>query len=58
MAVQRPSFRKLLLTLLDDPEDVLAVPSEAVATYPNAGVLGSSLEAGTYMYRDLQDSYL
>ena len=58
MAAHRPSFRKLFLTLVDSPEEVLSVPTEILGTYHLAGVLGSPLEAGQILYRDLQDRYL
>ena len=58
MAAHRPSFRKLFLTLVDSPEEVLSVPTETLGTYNLAGVLGSPLEAGQNLYRDLQDRYL
>ena len=57
MAAQRPSFRDLLLALLDDPKVVLSIPPEALDTHSHAGVLGSPLEAGEHMYRDLQYRY-
>ena len=57
MAAQRPSFRDLLLALLDDLKVVLSIPQEALDTHSNAGVLGSPLEAGEDMYRDLQYRY-
>ena len=57
VAAQRPSFRELLLALLDDPKVVLSIPPETIGANPLAGVLGSQLEAGENMYRDLQDRY-
>ena len=57
MADQRPSFRDLLLTLLDNLKEVLSIPQEDLDTHSHAGVLGSPLEAGEHMYRDLQDRY-
>ena len=57
MAAQRPSFRDLLLALLDDPKVVLSIPREALDTHNHAEVLGSPLEAGEHMYRDLQARY-
>ena len=53
----RPSFRELLLTLLSNPKTVLSIPQEALNTHNLAGVLGSPLEAGANMYRDLQNKY-
>ena len=51
---QRPKFRELLLSLLNDKDDVLAIPQKALDTHPLAGVLGSPLEAGEGMYLDLK----
>ena len=58
MAACRPSFRELLLTVLDSPEKVLLIPPGTLSTHHLAGVLGSPLEAGESLYRDLQDKYL
>ena len=57
MAGQRPSFRELLLILLGNPKAVLSIPREALSTHNLAGVLGSPLEAGANMYRDLLNKY-
>jgi hypothetical protein len=57
VAGQRPSFRELLLSLLSNPRVVLSIPREALNTHNLAGVLGSPLEAGANMYRDLQNKY-
>lgn len=57
-AAHRPSFRKLFITLLDSPEEVLSVPMAILGAHYLAGVLGSPLEAGESLYRDLQDRYL
>ena len=53
----RPSFRELLLSLLSSPKVVLSIPQEALNTHKLAGVLGSPLEVGANMYRDLQNKY-
>ena len=58
MTSQRPSFRELLLTLLNNPEEVLSIPPGTLGTQHLAGVLGSPLEAGEGLYRDLRDRYL
>ena len=58
MATQRPSFRELLLTLLNIPNAILSTPQEALDTHSLAGVLGSTLSAGENMYRDLQNRYM
>ena len=57
MAGLRPSFRELLLTLLRNPKAVLSIPQEALDTHNLAGVLGSPLDVGESMYRDLQNKY-
>ena len=54
----RPTFQKILLTLLGDDKALLAVPTEERATHSLAGVLGSPLEAGHGMYLTRQQSYL
>ena len=58
MAAQRPSFRELLLTLLNVPNTILSNPQEALDTHSLAGVLGSTLTSGENMYRDLQERYV
>ena len=58
MAAQRPSFRELLLTLLNVPNAILSIPQEALDTHSLAGVLGSTLTSGENMYRDLQERYV
>lgn len=58
VAAHRPSFRKLFITLLDSPEEVLSVSTGMLGAHHLAGVLGSPLEAGESLYRDLQDRYL
>ena len=51
----RPKFQHILLSLLDDDDALQAIPEEDKATHTMAGVLGSPLEAGYYMY--LQEQY-
>lgn len=58
MAAHRPSFRKLFITLLDNPKEVLSAPAGVLDTHSLAGMLGSPLEAAGSLYRDLQDRYL
>ena len=58
VAAERPSFRELLLTLLNIPEAILSIPQEALDTHNLAGVLGSPLEAGGNMYGELQNRYI
>ena len=58
MVANRPSFRELFLAFLDSPEEVLSIPPGSPSAHHLAGVLGSPLEAGGSLYRDLQDRYL
>lgn len=53
----RPKFRTIHLSLLDNKERVLAIPQEAIETHQLAGVLGSPLSAGEKMYSDLAKQY-
>jgi hypothetical protein len=57
VATNRPGFREVLLSLLDNAEEMISIPPEALDTHPLAGVLGSPLEAGENMYPDLQSQY-
>ena len=54
----RPKFRDLVLALTGGEADVLSIPQEALDTHQFAGVLGSPLEAGINMYKDLQKKYI
>lgn len=54
MSDERPKFREVLLSLLKDKENVLAIPQEALDSHQLAGVLGSPIEAGDGMYLDLK----
>ena len=58
LAADRPEFRQILLSLLDNPDGVLSIPQEDLETHQLAGVLGSVLEAGENMYCGLRDRYL
>lgn len=52
---QRPDYKDLLRVLTSNKEDVLAIPHEDIpADHTEAGVLGAPLEAGIFLYRDLQ----
>ena len=53
----RPSFRELFLALTGDISQVLLIPQTDGEIHPLAGVLGSPLEAGKNMYKDLQNKY-
>ena len=55
---ERPNFRSIHLNLLENEEDVLSIPQEALDTHQLAGVLGSPLKAGERMYEDLQTRYI
>ena len=55
---ERPNFRSIHLNLLENEEDVLSIPQEALDTHQLAGVLGSPLKAGERMYEDLQIRYI
>lgn len=56
--MMRPSFREVMLTLVDSEGKVLSIPEEDSSTHPLAGVLGAHLEAGENMYQGLQRRYL
>ena len=58
VVASRPGFREIFLSLLDTPENMLSIPSEALDTHHLAGIIGSPLEAGENMYIDLRDKYL
>ena len=55
---ERPNFRSIHLRLLENEQDVLSIPQEALDTHQLAGVLGSPLKAGERMYEDLQTKYI
>ena len=50
----RPKFRDIFLKLTDRDENVLSLPGGI----PTTNVLGSSLEYGEHLYKDLQEKYL
>ena len=54
----RPSFRELFLALTGDKSQVLLIPQADGETHPLAGVLGSPLEAGKKLYKELQNKYI
>ena len=54
IARRRPTFRDLLLALVENETVVLHIPPEAMNSHPQAGVLGAPLEAGENMYKDTQ----
>ena len=42
-------------TVTNNPQEVLSIPQETLDAHKLAGVLGSPLEVGKNMYKDLQD---
>ena len=54
----RPNFRELVLALTGDKSEVLLIPQGDGDTHSLARVLGSQLEAGKNMYKDLQNKYI
>ena len=52
----RPGFRKILLSLLEDEESVLCIPSD-IDEDSLAAILGGPLDAGFNMYTELQTKY-
>ena len=47
-----------MLALLQTDKNILVIPEKDLTTHPQAGVLGTSLEAGEGMYTDLQKTYI
>ena len=56
-ARHRPDFRNILLQLLGDESHLLHIPVRDASTSQQASQLGSILQAGRYMYSDLQRAY-
>ena len=58
--MHRPSFRDLLLFLLDNREGVLSIDEAGVDFHHQVGVMDLQLQAGSpkAMYQDLQNRYL
>ena len=56
--MSRPSFRDILAVLLEEETKVLEIPASDGSTHPQAGLLGSDLEAGEQMYLALQEMYM
>ena len=54
---KRPNFNDMMLSLLTCDKDILLVPKEECSRHPEAGILGSDLQAGVCLYKDLQESY-
>lgn len=55
--LSRPNFKEILNVLLKDETQTLQIPVKDACTHEAAILLGSGLEAGTYMYTDLQHTY-
>lgn len=52
---RRPDYKALLRVLTSNKEAVLAIPHEDIpGDHREAGVLGAPLEAGIFLYTDLQ----
>lgn len=58
MAGSRPTFKDILTLLIDDEEELLAIPFEDASTDSEAFRLGAPLGAGYKMYLLLQSKYL
>ena len=54
----RPAFRDIIIALLENEDSILEIPSDALSSHRQAGVLGAPLEAGEAMYRELQGMYM
>ena len=55
-AGERPGFRDILLSLLEDEQTVLRIPKD-IGSNSLAAVLGAPLDAGFSMYIELQTLY-
>ena len=55
--LSRPNFKEILNVLLKYETQTLQIPVKDACTHEAAILLGSKLEAGTYMYTDLQHTY-
>ena len=55
--MRRPGFRDILLSLLEDEEEILRMPRDAVGSNSLVAVLGASLDAGFNLYTELQTKY-
>ena len=52
---ERPDYKTLLRVLTSNKGDVLAIPHEDIpADHSEAGILGAPLQAGIFLYIDLQ----
>ena len=57
VAVERPSFHDVMVSLLQPNQTILKVPESALSSHPQAGTLGGPLKAGEDMYPILQHAY-
>ena len=57
VAVERPSFHDVMVSLLQPNQIILKIPKSALASHPQAGTLGGSLKAGEKMYPELKNIY-
>ena len=55
--LSRPNFKEILNVLLKNETQTLQIPVKDACTHEAAILLGSKLEASTYMYTDLQHTY-
>ena len=53
----RPTFKDIISILLADESRILQIPVSDASTHESAIILGASLDAGKYMYTDLQRRY-
>jgi hypothetical protein len=54
----RPCFKDIINTLLQDEDRVLQIPIRDASTNESAIILGATLKTGAYMYSDLQQRYV
>jgi len=54
----RPAFAELVQALSSPVTDLLSWTEEDTRIHPQAAVLGASLEAGKYLYPELQEMYM
>ena len=53
----RPTFRDIILALVEDKREILEVPLNETEENSQSGNLGAPLEAGSHLYKDLQKVY-
>ena len=57
-AKRRPTFRDVLLTMLENESVVLHISSDVTDSHAQAATLGAPLEAALNMYTDVQKAYM